>query len=55
MIEDVAKLLGGDVGYFEVLDSGKLQCKLNGHTMPTKSNVISSFLRCDFPTTACHG
>lgn len=50
MIGNISKLLGDDAGYFDLLDNGKLQCKLNGHTMPNKPEVVTSFLRCVIPS-----
>jgi len=40
------ELLEAHKEYFQMTDNGKIECTLNGHTLPPRLDAVSSFIQC---------
>jgi hypothetical protein len=38
-------LLQAHKAFFKLLDNGKIECTLNGHTLPARLDAVSSFIK----------
>jgi Surfeit locus protein 2 (SURF2) len=43
---DLRAVLAPHEDVFSLTESGKIQCKINGHTLPARLDVLQAFVRC---------
>jgi hypothetical protein len=39
------ELLEAHTAFFKLTDNGKIECTLNGHTLPARLDAVSSFIQ----------